>query len=103
MGCSPNDGTIVDHINRNPFDCRKSNLRFVTSKQNAQNTTSRKKTSRFLGVSYHSCRKKFRAIIKQNGKSYHLGYFENEIEAALLYNQKAKELFGEYASINIIP
>jgi hypothetical protein len=31
-----------------------------------------------------------------------LGLFISEIDAAIAYNAKAKELFGEYARINII-
>jgi hypothetical protein len=33
-------------------------------------------------------------------KTYFIGYFDNEVEAARLYDAKAKELFGEFANLN---
>ena len=41
--------------------------------------------------------------IEYNGKKRHLGYFENEIDAARAYNNAAEELFGEYACLNLVP
>ena len=37
-----------------------------------------------------------------NQKRIHIGYFTNEIDAAIAYNKKAIELFGEFACLNII-
>ncbi len=31
-----------------------------------------------------------------------IGHFETQKEAALVYNNKAKELFGDYANLNMI-
>jgi hypothetical protein len=59
-------------------------------------------SSKYFGVSYHKRHGKFLASIKKNGKLCHLGCFENEIEAALAYNKKAVELYGENANLNNI-
>ena len=40
------------------------------------------------------------AYIKINGRQKHLGHSSDEKEAAAKYNEKAKELFGEFALIN---
>ena len=37
MGCSPNDGVIIDHINKNPLDNRRSNLKRTTHQGNLLN------------------------------------------------------------------
>jgi hypothetical protein len=36
-----------------------------------------------------------------NRKVINLGRFKDEKEAAKSYNEKAKELFGEYAKLNL--
>ena len=45
-------------------------------------------------------RNKWRARITINGKTMHLGLFASAIEAARAYNEKAKELFGDFANLN---
>ncbi|HCB9836007.1 TPA: hypothetical protein M2Q89_000715 [Escherichia coli] len=45
-------------------------------------------------------RSKWKAIIKANGKTHHIGLYDDEEQAALAYNAKAKELFGSYAYLN---
>lgn len=100
-----NDSTQeVDHINGNRLDNRKVNLRIVTRSENGRNQLPQKrnKSSKYKGVSFYKPTKKWRASIKFNKKSYNLGYFVSEIDAALEYNKKAKELFGEYAKLNEI-
>lgn len=91
----------VDHINHNTLDNRRSNLRLVTCHQNAMNRKSHKNTlSIFKGISFRKDCKKWQARIMYNYKLIHLGLFESEIEAAKAYDQKAKELFGEFAFLN---
>lgn len=61
----------------------------------------KKKTSSiYRGVSLHS--KKWRSQIKKKGKIHSIGSFETEQEAALAYNQRALELFGDKAVFNMI-
>ena len=95
-------GVEIDHINRSKLDNRKENLRIVNHSQNSKNLskTKSKTTSNFKGVSWYKKRQKWRAYIVLNNKQTHLGYFDSEYEAALKYNQKAQELFGEYANLN---
>jgi len=59
-------------------------------------------SSIYKGVSWHRNEKKWRSRIRYNYEFISLGYFHNEIDAAKAYNQKARELFGEYAYLNII-
>ena len=92
-----------DHINGNPLDNRKSNLRICTQHQNTcNNKIPKNNTSGYKGVTWDKSRKKWAALIKFNYKSIHLGRFEDKLKAVLAYNEKAKELFGEYARLNLI-
>lgn len=56
--------------------------------------------SKFRGVWLH--KNKWVAEIIKNGKKYRLGRFADEAEAALAYNKKALELYGEKAKLNKI-
>ena len=95
-------GMETDHINGNGLDNRRSNLRICTRSQNKMNTClSSKNTSGYKGVCWNKNSKKWRAEIEYK-KSICLGYFDNKIDAAKAYNQKAKELFGEFAKLNKI-
>jgi hypothetical protein len=91
----------VDHINRNKLDNRKKNLRFVSCQNNSRNKrkATNKKSCDFKGV-YPTPSEKWYAQIKANGKSLRLGTFKDKRDAALAYDAKAKELFGEYACTN---
>ncbi|HNF59308.1 MAG TPA: AP2 domain-containing protein, partial [Elusimicrobiota bacterium] len=53
------------------------------------------------GVSWHTKGHVFMAQIKINQKSIHLGSFTNEEDAARAYDKKAKELFGDFAFVNL--
>ncbi len=96
-------GLVVDHINHNTLDNRKDNLRACTQSQNCMNKVSNRGKSKYKGVTYSNDRKRirrWRAIINQNGKNISLGRYKTPEEAALAYNTKAKEIFGEFAYLN---
>lgn len=91
---------IVDHIDRDGLNNQRNNLRVCTKHQNNFNkSVARNSTSKYLGVSLDQWGK-WRATITLNYKQYSLGRYENEIDAAKAYNEKAKELFGEFANLN---
>lgn len=77
------DGVDVDHINRDRLDCRRSNLRALTSAQNAQNQSSRLGTSLHRGVSWHARTQKWQAYAYSDGsKQTYVGVFDDELAAA---------------------
>jgi hypothetical protein len=94
-------GEEVDHINGDTLDNRRKNLRICSRKNNQQNRYKAWGTSQYKGVSWYKRHSKWVAKIHQEGKPTHLGYFDSEIEAAQAYDTKAKELFGEFANINL--
>jgi hypothetical protein len=92
----PREGNNVDHINHNGLDNRKENLRFVTVAQNQQNSRSQKKSSSvYRGVSWHKPTNNWQVKICHQGKQMHIGYFVCKHQAALAWNKKATELWGE--------
>jgi hypothetical protein len=80
----------INHINRNKTDNRIVNLEVVTNQQNAQWSVAR--TGTYKGVQWNKEKKKWRAELKYNEKSYGLGYYAEEIEAAKAYNDFAMYL-----------
>ncbi len=96
------NGLEIDHIDGNGLNNRRSNLRVCTRSQNLMNMRKSKGSSKYKGVHWRKDSKKWRAYIMLNYKQTHLGFFNDETEAAKAYNDKAKELFGRFANLNII-
>lgn len=96
------NGLDVDHKNRDVSDNRRLNLRFATPSQSCANRPRQKRnlSSKYKGVSWHKDRKKYRAIIGFNGKIIHIGQYNDELLAAIAYDDAALELFGEFACLN---
>ena len=94
-------GMHVDHINGNPLDNRKSNLRICTHAENSNNTGPRKNnTSGYKGVYWAKRNKRWLAQITHNGKQVYIGHYKDKEEAARAYDAKAKEFQGEFAYLN---
>lgn len=92
---------IVDHINNNPLDNRKCNLRIVTHKQNNMNRTSTKdSSSKYIGVTFDKINNKWKAFIKVNDNNIHLGTYNNEFEAAISRDVATIKYYGEYGNLN---
>ena len=101
---NPDNHLFVDHIDRNTKNNSLSNLRWVTNQQNCMNQSKSKSntSSQYKGVSWDKQNNKWQSQIQFNGKNIHLGRFLDEEDAALAYDQKAIELFGEFSSLNNI-
>jgi hypothetical protein len=100
---NPENKVFVDHIDLNKLNNKLSNLRWATYSENSLNVQYKSiGTSKYKGVSWSKGRKKWISNISINNKQNFIGAFDLELEAALSYNQKAKEVQGEFAYINII-
>jgi hypothetical protein len=93
---------VIDHINHNGLDNRRDNLRMVTSQQNSWNVRKHRGnfSSQYKGVSFDNKRKKWVSAIFYNGKRISIGQFDDEEAAARAYDEKASEMFGEFACLN---
>ena len=92
---------IVDHENGIKDDNRWCNLRAATYSENNRSSVSRKNTtSKFKGVCWHKSIHRWYVSIRVDGKSKHLGSFEDEVEAARSYNRAAIKYHKEFALLN---
>ncbi len=92
---------VVDHINGQPWDCRRSNLRSATQHQNTQNCSLPKSsTTGYKGVCFDNKKQKYMAHIHPNGRMKFLGYYSDPVDAALAYDRAALFYFKSFAKTN---
>ena len=101
---NPNNKKCVDHRNHNKADNHVWNLRWCSHSDNNRNVIKQQNTSSmYLGVSWHKLKNKWICRVRdENSKLKHLGYFENEKEAAQKYNNYISEHFAEFGQLNQI-
>lgn len=94
----PPAGSQVDHIDGDPLNNCRSNLRLASPRQNSQNKTkyASNKTG-FKGVSYDRFHARYSAKIKVNGKQIHLGYYFSAEAAHEAYKAAAVAHHGAFA------
>lgn len=89
----PAKGQVVDHIDGDGLNNKRSNLRICTQSQNVANSRSR--SGKLKGIwQIHNGR--WTAQVAKDGKRYHLGYFSTPDEAFEAYKLAAKRLHGEF-------
>lgn len=99
----------LEHKNRIRNDNKIENLRESNQSQNIANATKVKTmngkptSSKYKGVTQRKGKKNWRGSITKNGERIDLGTFKHEIDCAKAYDQKAIELFGEFANTNFTP
>jgi len=92
---------MSDHRSGDTLDNRRVNLRECSSLENNWNAgrKSSSPTSRYKGVTFSKAVGKWTAEIRA-GTRYRLGYFVDELAAAVAYDAKAVELHGDFARTN---
>ena len=102
----------VDHINGDPLDNRRENLRMATPMQNAANAHKQSGCSSiYKGVSWNTEKRRWKAELNLTIRSAHrgkrgrgirllLGWFEDESYAAICYDSIAREWYGDFARLN---
>lgn len=96
-GHMPSPKRVVMTIDNNALNLKWSNIKVG----NISETNIKKRNTGILaskGVSFNTHAKKYRAVIKINGKRKHLGYYTTEAEARDAYMKAARKHFGELAN-----
>ena len=95
-------GHKIDHKNGNGLDNTNENLRFATDSQNVHSQAKKEGTSsRYFGVSWAEKSKKWRSGIVCQGVIYNLGVFDNEKDAAYIFDIWDLYLYGEFSVCNV--
>lgn len=90
----------IDHENRDSSDNRWCNLREATRSQNQANTSLYKNNKlRMRGIHLSGKKtKRYRAVISQNGRNYHIGYFDTIEAAQAAWRKAASARHSEFAA-----
>ena len=95
----PPENTVVDHIDHDPLNNRRDNLRFASIKQNTQNKKkSDKSSSKYIGVRLEKTTNRWVANCARNA----LGTYATEEEAAKAYDRYVLKTYGKDAKTNIL-
>ena len=98
---NPPNGMVVDHINHNKLDNRRSNLRLCSQQENSFNQSlNSKNMTGYKGVVKCKSSGRYHAFIKKNQKTRFLGSYETKEEAAQVRASAAFSLFGEFTNPN---
>jgi hypothetical protein len=90
----------VDHKDHDTLNNQKYNLRCCLPYQNKANgRLPRSNTSGYKGIVLLESGR-WSARVKYRGKTHYAGTYVTKEEAARAYNEKAKELLGEFAYLN---
>lgn len=92
----------VDHKNHDGLDNRRDNLRICSRKQNQANRRKNEKhwSSQYKGVAKQPHANSWIAQISVDNRTCYLGSYPSEFVAALIYDEWARLLHGEFAHTN---
>lgn len=85
------------------LNCQEDNLLFVEKQvKNRYKGPNKNNTSRYKGVSFDNCKKKWHTRLIIGGKKVLNKWFSNEDEAAIAYNNACKQYFNSECFLNTI-
>ena len=84
LGHNPQSKNVVDHIDNNKKNNNLNNLQIITHRVNTSKDK-KNKTSQYTGVSWSSSNNKYKTQITIENKQIHLGVFDDDYEAFLMY------------------
>lgn len=87
------EGRVIDHINNNKLDNRRTNLRHITRQANAMNMKKER------GVYFFKTRNKWIAQIKYDGKNRHIGCYDTKEEAIQARKEAERTYFTPYMEV----
>ncbi len=94
------EGLVVDHINGDGLDNRRTNLRWATRQQNTMNRFAKTKNiTGFKGVRRANRSVRWTAVIGMNGKSHYLGAFDTPEDAYAAYCAANAMFHGEFGRV----
>lgn len=99
----PPSGLVVDHINHDPLDNRRANLRLATPSQNNANSARRENRTGYRGVYPHRQSGRYVAQISVAGRIKSLGLHDTPEAAALAYDRAATQTRIAFARLNFPP
>ena len=92
-------GMVVDHINHNGLDNRKSNLRICTNQENICNCEIPKNNkSGCKGVYWAKDKNKWTVQVTINNKTIYIGRYTNLEEAIEARKEASKKYYNEFAN-----
>ena len=93
-------GMETDHINHNKLDNRRDNLRIVTKNQNQWNRKKQAGSSQYKGIYWNKQNKRWHVQLQVDGKKKWLGYYANEEDARLAYENGVSKYQGIFGRIS---
>lgn len=94
---------LTDHRDQNKSNNTWSNLREANHSQNRANQGIRADSkSGYRGVYFCNTKNLWVAEVRHNGKHSYCGQSDCKHEAAKMYNERAKQIYGDFACLNKI-